>query len=51
MRDLTDDAIWSVGYQPLCQVGDEYEFEFHADRAEFRRQDGDIETRWHKPGQ
>jgi cellobiose phosphorylase len=46
IRDLTDDRIWSVGYQPLCRSADEYEVEFHPDRAEFRRRDGDIETRW-----
>jgi cellobiose phosphorylase len=46
VRDLTDDRIWSVGYQPLCLGADEYEVEFHPDRAEFRRRDGDIETRW-----
>ena len=46
VRDLTDDRIWSVGYQPLGRGGDEYEVEFHPDRAEFRRRDGDVETRW-----
>jgi len=46
VRDLTDDRIWSVGYQPLCLGADEYEVEFHPDRGEFRRRDGDIETRW-----
>jgi cellobiose phosphorylase len=46
VRDLADDTIWSVGYQPLCGTADEYEFEFHADRADFHRRDGDVETRW-----
>ena len=46
VRDLTDDRIWSVGLQPLCRAGGEYQYEFHADRAEFRRRDGDVETRW-----
>ncbi len=46
IRDLTDDRIWSVGLQPLCQAGEEYQYAFHADRAEFRRRDGDVETRW-----
>ena len=45
-RDLTDDRIWSIGLQPLCRAGGEYQYEFHADRAEFRRRDGDVETRW-----
>jgi cellobiose phosphorylase len=46
VRDLTDDRFWSVGHQPLCRGADEYEVELHPDRAEFRRRDGDIETRW-----
>src|SRR5258706_1525285 len=46
VRDLTDDRIWSVGLQPLGWAGEEYQHEFHVDRAEFRRRDGDIETRW-----
>ena len=46
VRDLTDDSIWSVGLQPLCRAGGEHQYEFHADRAEFRRRDGDFETRW-----
>src|SRR3954451_12877490 len=45
VRDLTDDTIWSVGLQPLCRSGGEHLYEFHADRAEFRRRDGDVETR------
>src|SRR4029434_9937851 len=44
VRDLSDN-MWSVGSQPLSKAADESEFEFHADRAEFRRRDGDIETR------
>src|SRR5262245_35354835 len=31
VRDLTDDKVWSVGYQPLCPAADEYEVAFHAD--------------------
>jgi cellobiose phosphorylase len=46
VRDLTNDTIWSIGHQPLCEMADEYEFEFHGDRVEFRRRDGDVETRW-----
>src|SRR5262249_50692269 len=34
-----------AGYQPLCRAPDENEVAFHADRAEFRRRDGDTETR------
>ena len=46
VRDLSDGTVWSVGHQPLCRAADEYEVAFHADRAEFRRRDGDVETRW-----
>ena len=46
VRNVTADKIWSIGHQPLCTAADEYEFEVHADRAEFRRRDGDMETRW-----
>ena len=45
VRDLSDNSMWSIGIQPLRQAADEPEFDFHADRAEFRRRDGDIETR------
>jgi cellobiose phosphorylase len=45
LRDLTEGRAWSAGYQPLCRAADEYEVAFHADRAEFRRRDGDPETR------
>src|SRR4029453_11808031 len=44
VRDLSDDSLWSIGSQPLRQAA-EPEFDFHADRAEFRRRDGDVETR------
>jgi cellobiose phosphorylase len=45
VRDLGDGTVWSVGHQPLCRTADEYDFAFHADRAEFRRRDGAVETR------
>ena len=45
VRDVADDTIWSVGYQPLCVAADEYAFEFHGDRAEFHRRNADVETR------
>jgi len=45
VRDLSNDSRWSVGTQPLGQGEDEPEFDFHSDRAEFRRRDGDVETR------
>ena len=46
VRDLTDGNIWSVGLQPLGPADGEHQYEFQADRAEFRRRDGDVETRW-----
>jgi cellobiose phosphorylase len=45
IRDPTEGTAWSAGYQPLCRAADESEVTFHADRAEFRRRDGDTETR------
>src|SRR5262249_1431699 len=45
VRDPTEGTAWSAGYQPLCRAADENEVAFHADRAEFRRRDGDTETR------
>src|SRR4029453_15300480 len=45
VRDLSDNSMWSIGSQPLRRAADESEIEFHADRAEFRRRDGDMETR------
>ena len=44
IRDLVDNATWSVGTQPLARSGDEVELESRPDRAELRRRDGDIET-------
>jgi cellobiose phosphorylase len=46
VRDRENGAVWSTGRQPICRPADMYEFSFHADRAEFRRRDGDLETRW-----
>src|ERR1044072_6513394 len=45
VRDLTEDSMWSIGIQPLPKAADECASEFHPDRAEFRRRDGDVETR------
>jgi len=45
VRDVGAGNLWSVGIQPLLQPADESGFEFHADRAEFWRRDGDVETR------
>ena len=45
VRDRTAGTVWSAGYQPLCRTADEYEAVFHPCHADFRRRDGDIETR------
>jgi cyclic beta-1,2-glucan synthetase len=44
-RDLRTGKRWSAGYQPLCQEPDEYEVTFATDKVEFRRVDGNLETR------
>src|SRR6516165_3342883 len=46
VRDRESGTVWSTGHQPICRAADEYAFAFHADRAEFHRRDGDLETRW-----
>jgi len=45
VRDLGDERMWSIGIQPLPKAADKCAFELHPDRAEFRRWDGDVETR------
>jgi cellobiose phosphorylase len=45
VRDLSNESVWSIGNQPLRAAADESEIEFHADHAEFRRRDGEVETR------
>jgi cellobiose phosphorylase len=44
VRCPEDGRIWSIGHQPMPRGVDEYQVAFHADRAEFRRRDGDVET-------
>ena len=44
VRDLSDERMWSIG-QPLPKAAYECAFEFHPHRAEFRRWDGDVESR------
>src|SRR5262245_2697986 len=44
VRDLADGKSWSVGRQPL-EAADDYEASFLPWRADFRRRDGDVETR------
>src|SRR6516165_12748143 len=45
VRDLGRRNGWSVGHQPLCRAADDSEAVFHPWRADFRRRDGDFETR------
>ncbi len=45
VREVGSGSAWSIGSQPLPKPADESGFEFHADRAEFWRRDGDVETR------
>ncbi|MGH6875207.1 MAG: glucoamylase family protein, partial [Aestuariivirgaceae bacterium] len=44
VRDLTNDKLWSVGYQPVCAEADSYVTVFAEDRAEIVRSDGYITT-------
>jgi cyclic beta-1,2-glucan synthetase len=44
VRDLTTGRAWSAGHQPLRTTPDSYEVTYSADKAEFRRRDGAIET-------
>jgi cellobiose phosphorylase len=46
VRDRESGMVWSTGHQPIRRAADEYAFTFQADRAEFRRRDEDMETRW-----
>src|SRR6185436_19116962 len=45
IRDLENGDLWSTAYQPTRREADEYEASFAADRASFRRVDGQIEIR------
>jgi cyclic beta-1,2-glucan synthetase len=44
VRDMATGKAWSAGHQPLCVKADSYEVTYSADKAEFRRRDGMIET-------
>jgi len=45
LKNLTNKAIWSATAAPLNQKPDQYEVVFTADKATFKRTDGDIETK------
>jgi len=44
LRDVTTGAFWSVAHQPALVPAQSYEAIFSQGRAEFRRQDGKLET-------
>ncbi len=44
IRDVESGEVWSTTYQPSLAPADEYHCVMSADRAEFRRIDGEIET-------
>ncbi len=44
IRELGTGAVWPATFQPICRQGRRYVATFTADRAEFRRRDGGIET-------
>jgi cyclic beta-1,2-glucan synthetase len=44
IRDLRNGRLWSTGHQPLGAPADTYEVIFSADKVEFHRIDGKIET-------
>lgn len=44
VRDMATGKAWSAGHQPLCVKADNYEVTYSADKAEFRRRDGMIES-------
>jgi cyclic beta-1,2-glucan synthetase len=44
VRDTKSGKVWSSTYQPAIAQPDEYEVIFSAEKAEFRRRDGEIET-------
>ena len=44
IRDMHRGLVWSAGFQPICRPSESHEVSFAADKATFRRRDGDIET-------
>jgi cyclic beta-1,2-glucan glucanotransferase len=47
LRDVRSGEVWSATYQPTRREPEDYSVMFSADRAGFRRRDGDISTRLH----
>ncbi|HEY5549553.1 MAG TPA: glucoamylase family protein [Coriobacteriia bacterium] len=44
LRDVATGRLWSAMHQPVCAPADDYHCSMAAGRAEYRRQDSDIET-------
>jgi cyclic beta-1,2-glucan synthetase len=44
LRDLEDGSVWSTSFQPVLKLSKPYEAIFTQARAEFRRQDGEIDS-------
>ncbi|MFU8890591.1 MAG: GH36-type glycosyl hydrolase domain-containing protein [Anaerosomatales bacterium] len=45
LRDVDSGAVWSAAHNPVPTRPDSYHVTFSADKAEYYRRDGDIETR------
>ena len=45
LRNVNTNAVWSAAYSPLNTPPDQYEVVFTADKATFKRVDGQIETK------
>ncbi|HAL29676.1 MAG TPA: hypothetical protein DCP20_03035 [Coriobacteriia bacterium] len=44
LKDVESGAVWSAAFQPTLAEPDDYHVTFSADKAEFRRLDGNVET-------
>jgi cyclic beta-1,2-glucan synthetase len=44
LKDVESGAVWSAAFQPTLTAPDDYHVTFSADKAEFRRLDGNVET-------
>lgn len=44
LKNVETGRVWSAAYQPSVAEPDDYHVTFSADRADFRRMDGDVET-------
>ncbi|MDD3224181.1 MAG: glucoamylase family protein [Clostridium sp.] len=45
IKDISTGKMFSATYEPCKNAGDSYETTFSLDKAEFKRKDGDIETK------